>query len=278
MTTDNFRNLENIVGSADPVPLTTFFADSDQDGFGDPDNSSDFSLVEPPSGFTADNTDCDDNNNTVFPGAEELADGLDNNCNGEIDEGLLDPGPSPDVFAIAYTNVNGIPGFNEAAGDVMIAQWVDGSVAGGPDGEVGEGDFIEFGRYPTSFAGTGFAGSGLAGFEGEDFVSFGLLEILVESNVLFLDSDSSLVSIAENVEILALQFSGGFIIFESSEAQERLFVTGELDVADVIDSTLFQDETIIVDGSFSSQSLNLGRDAIGGDQPYIDVDFFLPSL
>ena len=151
-------------------------------------------------------------------------------------------------------------------------------MAGGPDGEVGEGDFIEFGRYPTSFAGTGFAGSGLAGFEGEDFVSFGLLEILVESNVLFLDSDSSLVSIAENVEILALQFSGGFIIFESSEAQERLFVTGELDVADVIDSTLFQDETIIVDGSFSSQSLNLGRDAIGGDQPYIDVDFFLPSL
>ena len=55
-------------------------------------------------------------------------------------------------------------------------------------------------------------------------------------------------------------------------------MTGELDVADVIDSTLFQDETIIVDGSFSSQSLNLGRDAIGGDQPYIDVDFFLPSL
>jgi hypothetical protein len=36
--------------------------------------------------------DCNDNNNIVFPGAPELNDGLDNNCNGIVDEGFSSPG------------------------------------------------------------------------------------------------------------------------------------------------------------------------------------------
>ena len=34
--------------------------------------------------------DCDDNNSAINPSAEELCDSIDNNCNGEIDEGVQD--------------------------------------------------------------------------------------------------------------------------------------------------------------------------------------------
>ncbi len=58
---------------------TTWYRDQDGDTFGDPANSQ--NAVNQPSGFVPTNTDCDDTDNTVFPGAPELCDGQINNCN-----------------------------------------------------------------------------------------------------------------------------------------------------------------------------------------------------
>ena len=77
----------NCDGNIDEGVESVFYADTDGDGFGDPDSGT--SACEAPSGYVADNTDCDDTNSDVNPGAEEVCDGVDNNCDGNIDEGLL---------------------------------------------------------------------------------------------------------------------------------------------------------------------------------------------
>jgi hypothetical protein len=66
---------------------TTYYSDVDQDGFGDDATAADFCLTPP--GMVAIGGDCNDNNNTIYPGATEICDGFDNNCNGTNDEGLI---------------------------------------------------------------------------------------------------------------------------------------------------------------------------------------------
>ena len=64
----------------------TYYVDSDGDGFGDPASSTQLCAAQ--DGFVTDNTDCDDTNAAINPGAEEICDGIDNDCDGQIDEGL----------------------------------------------------------------------------------------------------------------------------------------------------------------------------------------------
>ncbi|GIV33216.1 MAG: hypothetical protein KatS3mg031_0751 [Chitinophagales bacterium] len=66
-----------------------WYADNDADLFG---NLGDvvYSVVQP-AGYVLNNKDCDDNNPAVKPSAVEVQDGIDNNCNGVIDEGFGAP-------------------------------------------------------------------------------------------------------------------------------------------------------------------------------------------
>lgn len=63
-----------------------WYRDYDSDNFGNAliDSLNCFT----PIGFIADSTDCDDLDPNIYPGAPEVSNNKDENCNGEIDEGL----------------------------------------------------------------------------------------------------------------------------------------------------------------------------------------------
>jgi len=73
-------------GSIDEGVTTTFYADADSDGYGDATSTTDDCSA--PSGFTSDDTDCDDTDAAINPGATEVCDEVDNDCDGSIDEGV----------------------------------------------------------------------------------------------------------------------------------------------------------------------------------------------
>ena len=72
-----------------PVP-DTYYADADQDGYGNPSASVSLPAGSPPpSGYVTDASDCDDTDSATFPGAPELPNAADDNCDGNADEGIL---------------------------------------------------------------------------------------------------------------------------------------------------------------------------------------------
>ncbi|RLC14211.1 MAG: hypothetical protein DRI57_14820, partial [Deltaproteobacteria bacterium] len=64
-----------------------WYKDADGDGYGDNSGIASVACEEPADAdYVRDNTDCDDSEATVYPGATELCDGIDNNCNNATDE------------------------------------------------------------------------------------------------------------------------------------------------------------------------------------------------
>lgn len=82
------NDCNGLFDSADPgIDLATersYFLDDDGDGYGD--DSTSMTSCDQPANYVLDDTDCDDNRAEVNPGASEICDGIDNNCNSLFDE------------------------------------------------------------------------------------------------------------------------------------------------------------------------------------------------
>ncbi|RXR20349.1 MopE-related protein, partial [Flavobacterium stagni] len=85
------------------LPLQTYYADADNDGFGNA--SSSIQACAMPFAYVTNNTDCDDTRANVNPGAVDVCyDGLDNDCNGNIDNIGL-PGGCIPIYTVPAPTV-----------------------------------------------------------------------------------------------------------------------------------------------------------------------------
>ncbi len=112
---------DNCDGDIDEGVGSTFWADTDNDGYGAVSDAT--TACEAPEGFVDNPDDCDDDDSDIYPGAEEICDEQDNNCDNRVDEGVtntffidLDNDGFGDVSATTEGCV--VPGgYAEVAGD-----------------------------------------------------------------------------------------------------------------------------------------------------------------
>jgi len=111
-------------GSVDEGIGSTWYADTDGDGYGDPTTGTlNCSL---PSGYVSDSTDCDDSMASVYPGATELCNGYDDDCDGVVDE--------DDAYDVTtwYEDADG-DGYGTSTSSVLTCDMPDGYVGNDDD-------------------------------------------------------------------------------------------------------------------------------------------------
>ena len=77
------NNCDGQTDEATAIDATVWHPDVDGDGYGD--EQVPLTACDQPSGFITDGTDCNDGRDDIHPDADELCDGLDNDCDGEAD-------------------------------------------------------------------------------------------------------------------------------------------------------------------------------------------------
>ncbi len=109
------NNCDGEIDDATAVDADTWYHDVDGDGYGD---STDSQLAcEQPADYVEDDTDCDDTNAFISPGATELCgDDTDNNCDGDTDEGFETEG---DTCSSAGTGACSTEGQLECSSDLL---------------------------------------------------------------------------------------------------------------------------------------------------------------
>ena len=125
-------------GSADEgIATSTWYADADDDDYGDPDVTT--AACSAPTGYVGNDDDCDDDDASAYPGAAELDDVADNDCDGQFDEDFIAVGDV--IFSEVARNplVGGttsnpdaywVEVYNTTSTDIVLSNWSFGTSNG----------------------------------------------------------------------------------------------------------------------------------------------------
>ncbi|MEC8278203.1 MAG: putative metal-binding motif-containing protein, partial [Myxococcota bacterium] len=118
------NNCNGLADESSAVDAQIWYADGDGDGYGNALTAQPACLQ--PSGHVADATDCNDNSNAVYPGADEYCNTVDDDCDGAVDEGAAVDAP------IWYADLDG-DGYGNAVVTQVACAASQGYVASSTD-------------------------------------------------------------------------------------------------------------------------------------------------
>jgi hypothetical protein len=124
------NNCDASIDGSDAADASTWYADGDGDGYGDPTAST--ASCSQPSGHVSDDSDCDDSDTSVHPGADEYCNGTDNDCDGSVDSPAALDAPT------WYADSDG-DGFGTSSGTTVACDQPSGFAASDDDCDDSDG-------------------------------------------------------------------------------------------------------------------------------------------
>ncbi len=164
------NDCDGVTDEQDAADVTTWYFDGDGDGYGDDD-----ATAVGCDGFqnhVAQGGDCNDDVASAYPGATEICDGYDNDCNGEVDDGDIPSAPTwyydgdgddfgnPDISEVGCSPSTDYVDNGEDCDDSNAAinpdaadgtgDGIDDNCDGTPDDEASCNAYRPFGAGPTA--------------------------------------------------------------------------------------------------------------------------------
>ncbi len=123
---DTLNEMRTILanGWSQYLPQRVFYKDQDGDGYGNLADTVHSNNI--PSGYVTDSTDCNDTNANVHPGAVEICNGIDDNCDGRIDENTSQAAITPTGTVNICKGSSATLSANSGAG--ITYQWLKNGV------------------------------------------------------------------------------------------------------------------------------------------------------
>ncbi len=137
------NDCDGVADEGSAVDADTWYADTDGDDYGDP--SSSINACSQPTGYVADGSDCDDGDDEINPGVDEICnDGIDNDCDASSDQCTMSANDANAVFRGAAAD-DQLGRYMLTVGDVNL-DGVDDLMIGGlkAESEAG-GTYIYYG-------------------------------------------------------------------------------------------------------------------------------------